>query len=506
MLYAILCLLWIGFGLIGRDPWKPVEIDFVVIIAEFIGALPNLPDEASPREIVSLYLLLAATMGWAFFPLLEIHEGARLINVLMLAGGLVCIGFATRTCHGGRAGWMAALLAMGTAGFMIRAHLLNTAVPAFFGMAVLVWAMTRLRRHALVGGMMVGLALGFLFVAASPTVAVAGAVGSGLTLCHHNWRRPSHVIGLAIVPVFFAPWVLLWVPTASMLSVTTPFYEWLLAGFTPRFSSAVSLLRVAAWALFPVLPAALAVLWLRRHTLPKEPMPFFCLTLAVAGFVHFGLYGDGEEDLFLLLPPLAVFAACGLSRLPDNYAVILDRFALGVVGLGAVGGMWIIWLIVQTGFPAALADSIREKIAFFPFPAVAWWKVVVAACITLLWVGLAANFDRSNERAVLNWSAGITALWSVFNLLAVDIVDAGKSYRRMAVAVTSGTQSNCFTAQGIDASTLGQLVYFGAPLRTTGCDYVLQPTALPSIGTAVWRGGRYSEKNYTLYLPATQTP
>ena len=499
-LCALICLVWLGFGLIGRDPWKPSEPDWVVLIADMLDtpSFENAPAAAQPPPLVSGYPILAAFFARILLPWLEIHEGARMLNVLLLAGGLLLIGGAVGRS---RAGWMAALLAAGTTGFLVRAHLLNLAVPSFFGMALLLWGAVLLRRNALVGGAAVGGALGFLCLFAMPTTAVAGGLGLLATMGRKDWRLPSVAAGLPIALVFFAPCLLFLQMAAAHANVGV--IAWLGQSFMPSISAETpaNTLRIALWALFPILPIAVVALWQHRRAFWATPVNGLCVMLAMAAVAHFLLYGDQEEDFFFLLPPLSVLAAWGIFRLPDSYAAILDWFALGVVGLCVVGGMWAVWLILQTAAPAILAVDIDNRFAFLPMLEVSWWKVWAAAAVTVLWVGLAVNIGRSNERAVLNWSCGMAVVWCVFNLLWVKDVDAVKSYRGMAQELAVYAGGDCIMSQGVDMATLRQLYYFRVPLQEGGCGYVLRRTEVPpqNLGAKVWQGGRYGEKNYVLY-------
>ena len=497
LLFALVCVLWIGAGLFGRDPWKPDETDFVIAVAQQTGALAALPAAAQPSVAPSVYLDLAALTAKGTSFILPLHEGARLINALLLAGGFFFIGLVAGARRGVRTGWMGVFLALGMSGFMVRAHLLNLAVPAFFGVAMLLWGMLRMRQHALVGGMIVGAATGFLLTAAAPSAAVLMAAGL-LVLAAADWRRPSMAAGVVVAAVFCAPFVLLLPETAdatrgeSLLAVLVTANTW---------PALADLLRLAAWALFPTLPLAAAVLWVRGRALLAEPLMLGCLVMTAVAAVHFLLFGRHEEDLFLLMPPLAVFAARGLHKLPDDYVTILDWFAVIVAGACFVGGMWALWLIVHTGVAEAAVAEWAKQFPLLAAPLMEGWKVALAALITILWAGLAANFGRSNERAVLNWSCSVTVIWCVFNLLWVPIVDSGKSYRGMAVAVAAHSREQCVASSAAVGRMAAQVYYFGVIAGGDSCPYELQKSgeAAPAASRLVWRGGRYGGADYALY-------
>ncbi|MBE8157901.1 MAG: hypothetical protein HAW59_00670 [Betaproteobacteria bacterium] len=486
LLFALAAALWIFSGIFGRDPWKPQETNFTVIVAEKAGMLSGLPESARPAAVSSVYLDLAAVSAKLFAPLLPLHEGARLINVLLLVGGFLLVGLAAG--GGARRGWMAVFLTMGMAGLMVRAHLLNLATPAFFGAAAVLWGGMQLRRHALAGGGIVGGAAAFLYAAGAPSVAAFAVLGVLLALWRKEWRRPSVVAGLAAAAALFAPFALLR-PAAEITAQFTPVNGW---------GAAADLVRVAAWALFPALPVAAAALW-RRGCGSAES--FLCLSLVAAAAAHFILFGGGEEDLFWLMPPLAVFAARGLEKMPDDYAAILDWFAIIIAGICCVGGMWAAWFLMQGGFFADAWAEWRMRFPLMEMPEIVWWKVLAAALATVLWAGLAANLGRSNERAVLNWSVGVAVIWCVFNLLWTPIIDSGKSHRFMAAEVLAKSGGECVFTSPAAGATAAQLYYFGVKPGGADCPHVLQGATEtpPPDFSEVWRGGRYNEKNYVLY-------
>ena len=489
---ALICLFWIGAGLFGRDPWKPQETDFVMLVAENIGAVGAIPPAVRPPSPSSLYVDWAAAFAEWFSPLLPPHEGARMLNALLLAAALMMIGLAA---GGGRGGWMAALLTLGMTGLVVRAHLLNLAAAAFFGSAALLFAMVRLRRHALVGGALSGGAIGFLWLAASPTAAVFCAAATAAVLFRGDWRRASIVAGLAAAAMFL-------LPAVALSPLAGKGMDGIIAAFASDndWSAPTDLARLSAWALFPTLPAAAAILWRRGRAAAAEPMMFFCLLTAAAAAAHFLFYGGREEDLFLLMPPLAVFAARGWRHLPDEAAAVLDWFALIVVGVCCAGGMWAARILLSFDSGWEWTAAWRAK---FPLLAEAeWsvWKTALAAAATVFWIGLAVNVGRSSERALLNWSCGVTVVWSVFCLLWMPIVDSGKSHRRMAAAIVAHSGGECVSLSAAAKEAM-PVYYFGAIPGDDNCRWRLQKEneTPPANSRQAWQGGRYADRDYILH-------
>lgn len=508
-LYAFICLLWLLPGLLGRDPWHPHELILTPVVSNMVNDglswMPSILGEPFVK-MPPLYLWLASFSAQATAWFLPVHEGARLINIVLLAVGLLFI----RLCagrYGALAGWVAVLLAVGTTGLMVKAHLLNASVAAFAGGGALLWGVLRLHTHAVVGGMTVGLAIGFLFMSVGVTSAAAAVLALSLLMMRRYswWRRPWD--GLATAMVFALPGLLIW-PLILVLVSPDWFSLWLEQAVLPSAFSVSSflynvfdLIKTLSWSLFPVLPIVIFGLWFLGWNYAFEQTVFLCLCLLAAGSLLFLFKGGNEEDLFFVLPALSVAAALALQRLPNDAAVVLDWFAMLIVGLCCIGLLWFLWLCLQTGAPAVVFDYIDslypdQKILSMP----SYWGVGFAAVMTILWVSLIMNFGLSNERAVVNWSSGVAMVWLLFNVLWVDYVDSGKSYRRVAESVKLRLDGECLQKNGISLSLLAQMDYFGVTVGGDKCRFFLaNADSQAETGELIWEGGRPGKRQYLLY-------
>ena len=508
-LYTFICLLWLLPGLLGRDPWQPHELILAPVVSNMVNNgiswMPSILGEPFVK-MPPLYLWLASFSAQATAWFLPVHEGARLINVVLLAIGLLFI----RLCagrYGALAGWVAVLLAVGTTGLIVKAHLLNASVAAFAGGAALLWGILRLHTHAVVGGMTVGLAIGFLFMAVGVASAAAAVLALSLLMMRrHYWRRRPWD-GLATAAVFALPGLLIW-PLILVLVSPDWFSLWLeQAVFSSSFSvssffhNVFDLIKTLSWSLFPVLPIVIFSLWFLGRSYAFEQAVFLCLCLLAAGSLAFLFKGGNEEDLFFVLPALSVSAALALQRLPNDAAVVLDWFVMLIVGLCCIGLLWFLWLCLETGTPAVVFDYINglyPNLERASMPT--YWEVGFAAVMTILWVSLIMNFGLSNERAVVNWSSGVAMVWLTFNVLWVDYVDSGKSYRRVAESVKLHLDGECLQKNNVSLSLLAQMDYFGATVGDDKCRFFLANAGNQAeTGELIWEGGRPDKKQYLLY-------
>lgn len=494
-LYALICLLWLGFGILWRDPWKPDETILSAVIADMATGNLRLPPLLADEPYLQrppLYLWLAALTARATGGWLPLHEGARLVNILLLAAGMAFIWLAQHRFYGARAAWLAVLLVVGAVGMMVRAHLLNFGVPAFFGMAATLWGASFLlenRRQAanvLRGGIAIAAAAVFLLLSVGllPMLAATGAAAAWSVW--QNRRRGAILV--VFVLVFVAP-IFLWRGLSAALSAVDfvgVAGKWHEASAARLLVALLELLRVAAWSLFPLLPLALCGVWMERRKI--TPFLNFAAVAAATPLLVFFLAGKNEEDFFLAVPPLAVLAARALQVMPGENARILDFFALFVAGLIVGGGMWLLWGGLFADVPVVTA-LMESSFPGFALPPVSWLGVAAAAALSVGWIFLIANFGRSNERAAVNWSCGVTVLWAVFNLLLVGYVDSGKSYLKPAAAIRAQLAGACLQSPA-DAHWRAQLDYAGVLMRAgEECRFYLSFTDADGAVLAGRRGG-----------------
>lgn len=503
-LYALACGIWLLFGLFGRDPWKPEETLLVAHIVDAQGAVvfPSL-------SVGGVYLWLAAAAAAVTEGILPAHEGARLANVALLAASGVLVWLCLAKDYGARRAWVAVLLLLGSAGLVVRGHLLSTQVFELFAVAgvvygVFAWQRGEMRYHAnLLSGLWVAASIGLLLVGNELLLAVCLAVAVFVFVV---WSRNRVVFGLVMGAFLLSLWAWKWlVANGWQLGLQPMQAKWAVGS---ALQHSVDAVRIVGWSLLPVLPLAVVGVVCQRGRL--DALQQFLCWLCALLLVRFFLEGEEEEDLYMLLPPLAMAAAMLLAAVPNEVARLLDLFAVVVVGVALTGGIWLVWLALTTGTPAAVVHYLNSEWAGFALPAdgVAWWAVAAAVALAVAWLLMVQKFGYSKERAVVNWMCSVTLAWASFSLLLVGYVDSGKSYRfpaveiRQQVVADAGDEA-CVFAHGIGAHWRAQLRYFGVPLGGASCRYHLNRDAQAKpagFGESVWSGGRRgSEAVYHLY-------
>jgi 4-amino-4-deoxy-L-arabinose transferase-like glycosyltransferase len=116
-----------------------------------------------------------------------------------------------------------------------------------------------------------------------------------------------------------------------------------------------------------------------------------------------------------------------------------------------LGGLiWLGYCAIQTGFPPRIAaDAARIEPGFVAH--FAWLPLIAAAAITLAWIALIQKSERSTQRSITFWAAGLASFWALTMLLWLPWIDYGKSYRRVAQALQANLPKHpgCIDSEGL---------------------------------------------------------
>ena len=163
----LLFLAWIWPGLIGHDPWKPDEAYSFGLVYHIIQSgdwvVPTLAGEPF-MEKPPLFYITAALFAKLFFPLLPLHDGARLAGGFYMAITLLFTGLAGRELRGKGRGFPAALILIGCLGLLIAAHALITDLALLAGFAIAFYGLALSLRRELIAGFLLGTGIGIGFM------------------------------------------------------------------------------------------------------------------------------------------------------------------------------------------------------------------------------------------------------------------------------------------------------------------------------------------------------
>jgi hypothetical protein len=516
----LLLILYIGAGLVGRDPWgaedaagfgvmwsmahgNPVDLVLPVVAGDWsaeegplpfwVGALMLrlfgglLGEPLAARLSTVLWFALATTALW--YAAYRFARRAEAQPVTFAFGGE-----AAPRDYGRMLADMAVLLLLGTVGIALRMHettaetaALAWILVALFGLA---WSLERPRRGALVAGLAVAAAalsrgpwLGlWLLVAVLAALAVSGAPRD----------RPQRLALAASAALGgFALWPLLTLlaPEASRVAYWEAYAGWLARSVgVPWLAEPGWLPSNLAWYLWPLWPLAAWTLYAWRHLLraPHVLLP----TLALGAMLGAVLTTAPmtEAALVPLVPPLLVLAVFGAASLRRSLDTLMDWFAMATFSLFAVAA-WAYFIAWQTGAPPRMATSVLRLVpGFQEAPGLA--LLLLAAAGTAGWAALIGW--RVARRPPMLWTgpllagAGLTMLWLLLTTLFIAAVNYNRSYRPIAQQVAEQVRQQvaagvtaCVRAHRLPAGQRVMFAHFGKldfghPARPQPCELLLQ--------------------------------
>jgi 4-amino-4-deoxy-L-arabinose transferase-like glycosyltransferase len=518
-LLIVLCIVWVCLGLIGHDPWKPDESQAISIVKAMMsgnGLLTPVPVGQSGLDNPPLYYWSAAGMAKLLFPLLPIHDAARLVTGLWMALTLLMVGMTGRELWGRGTGRQTTLVFIGSLGLVITAHLLMPEVAALTGSAMGLYALALAKRRPYRASLLLGssIAIGFLSTGLL-TAAITIATALLLPLLFSNWRNKSYAIVLLLSALIASPWLFGWAILCWQASPELFNGWWQASIHSFNNHNHVYFLRTLGWYALPALPLALWSLWRYRAYVLNKPKFQLLIIFFSVGLLLIGFGADSSEIYALpLLLPLAALAGGSIETLKRGAAGLLNWF--GLMLFGAMGFLiWLGWIAMMTGWPAKLNERMQvlsgtDLLHFH------WLAFIAALAISLTWLLVVNNSRHSNRAAVTDWAVGITMTWSLLMVLWLPWIDSAKSYRSVMTSMASSMPTNyaCVNSRNLGSSQAALLDYYTS-IRTQpfeivqriDCDlYLIQDERgrekiePGSDWKLIWQGKRPAERHESFRL------
>jgi 4-amino-4-deoxy-L-arabinose transferase-like glycosyltransferase len=523
-LFIIICLAWTLPGLVGHDPWKPEE-------AIAFGAIHNLLTDGGwlvpgiagvpYLEQPPLFIWAGALFASLLSPLFSQHDAARLASGLFMSVAMLFTALAAIRLIDVRAGRISVLILIGSLGLLLRAHEITPQLAPFAGMSIVLYGLVRLRDAPWKGGIWLGAGMGLFALGGGAAPALLPVVVPlALGAMKRDWLKKETLKALALALAIAVPCALIW-PVLLLLHTDLPVSSWLSAAtgfrvleggrsFEPYYFA-----RILPWYALPALPAALWAWWRARKQLREryeQAMPLATFLILLAGY---SFMREARDDMALpLLLPLALAAAQSIDRLPRGLASFVDWF--GTVTFFLLAALlWTGWSAAHTGVPEDAAQWVLRQAPDLVHR-INWPLFLLASALTLLWLLAAFRTRRSNRRAIVNWTSGITLVWMLGNLLWLPAIDHVRSYRETAKTLKAALPAHpaCIAQSGLgDAQRAAFDYHAGLRFLDTRqsaqipCDVLLVQSARgsePQAGNGwvlLWQGARPGDKKelFSLY-------
>ena len=282
----------------------------------------------------------------------------------------------------------------------------------------------------------------------------------------------------------WAAWWLLSGVLASGLATLLHLWQWPWTAAGARDWD--SLARALTWFSWPAWPLALWTLWRWRQQLAQPwrqlhlaiPIGWWLLALGLATWGP-----ERDSALLLTLPAIAAVAAFALPTLRRSLSALIDWLTLVFFTVCALT-IWIVWLSVQTGWPAKPAANVMRLSDGYlpPFEA---GPFVIALLASVAWLLLVLWRTRRHREAIwksLALPAGGSVLgWVLLMTLWLPMLDYGRSYAPQVQRLVSAAppSTTCLTTWAMDSADIGALRWHTA-WQVQALRALPQNTPLPS--------------------------
>ena len=487
----LLCVAYVLAGFWDRSPWKSQDLEALGYMLQLaqpaIGETanwfrPSLLGQHDPQLALLPYWMGAGFLQWApagwedlfsrlpFMGMLGLTLAATWYAVYALARHPAAqpVAFA----FGGEAkpsdyaraladGGLLALLAC--LGLARLAHEATPALSQLCFASLIFVGLSTLPRWRLRSGLAIGLGMLGLTLSGAPSVALWLGVGGSLIRAVapiDPVQGRLRMLDLGLLALL----CLLCIATSDTLDL----WRWRVV---PHSMVDVHILaKLMLWFTWPAWPLALWSLWRWRAQLsqvwryPHLALPLWFVAVTVGATWFTGL---SDRALLLALPGIAALAAFALPTMRRSLSALIDWFTLLFFSFCALT-IWVIWLAMQTGFPAKPAANVAKLApGFLPeFSALAFGLALLA---TLAWAWL-VKWRIGRHRAAL-WksmvlpAAGAVLCWLLLMSLWLPLLNYARSYGPTVQKVQAVTGSaTCLQYAGISQAQ-GAALLFHAKVR-----------------------------------------
>ncbi|MDF7676815.1 glycosyltransferase family 39 protein [Neisseriaceae bacterium ESL0693] len=530
-LLLLLVFVWLWPGVFHRDLWTPGEPYLFSTIEQWhlnSWALPSLFGEpnwsASP-----LYVWLGAAAQYAFSPhIMDQYEATRLVSVLFMLLGFLCIGGAGRQFFGRKQGRTAVLILLGCPGLLVPGHFINSVSVLFAGAAMCCYGFSLANRRVMMASLMLGGGWVILSLSGSLFWSWLLMLLSLVMACVPVWRSRRFYLVLLISWLWAWPLMLMW-PLALHQTNAAAFNQWWQYYALYPFGGLRSIhfdfslgyyLKNLIWFAFPAWPLAIWTLTNRHHR--HSAWGILSLWWLAFTLIALGAAVEQLQNLLVMcLPPLAILSMAQLDRLRRGASAFLNWFGIMAFGFLALF-LWLGFAAMNYGWPARLAERAMYFSPYYHYN-VNYFPLIVACVLTPLWLRAITRQHIRGRQAVTNWAAGVILVWSLLLTLFLPWLDAAKSARpvveQMQAALTPAQQQalregkDCIGVNARETSiriAWQQYSWLTLQPDQPQCHYQLMerhPAEAAAAGwEEIWSGARPREKHNIIGLWVRTTP
>jgi hypothetical protein len=237
-------------------------------------------------------------------------------------------------------------------------------------------------------------------------------------------------------------------------------WQWRLNVPPAQWSHWHGMLRLGLWFTWPAWPLAMWTLWRwRGHWWVRQWSRHVVIPLFFASlFVLAALTSIPPERILLLsLPAFATLAAFALPTLERSVSALIDWFTL-IFFSGCAFIIWVVWLAMQTGWPAQPAANVKRLLPGFE-PSFGAGAFCFALLATLTWLALvkwrAGKHRKALWKSLVLPASGASLCWLLLMSLWLPLLDYARSYKPLVYQVSQLVEpGRCLLVQGLSLAQI----------------------------------------------------
>lgn len=506
MALLLLCAAYVLPGFWGRTLWKAQDIEafgymlqlgkpgmgdmvswlkptllgspdnHLALLPYWLGAAfirlapPGLEDTFARLPFVAMLITTLAATWYAVYALTR-HPAAQPV-AFAFGGEAKPADYARAMADGGLLALLACL------GLAQLSHETTPALSQLCFAALLFFGLSTLTRHRLQSAVAITIGMLGLTLSGAPTLALWLGMG-GSVICATAQADPAQRRLSMLDGGLLALICLLCITTAGALDL----WRWRVVPH--RMVDLHVLAKLMAWFTWPAWPLALWSLWRWRGPLSQGwryphlglPLWFAAVTVGATWFT-----GLSDRALLTSLPAIATLAALALPTLQRSLGALIDWFTLLFFSICALL-IWIVWLAMQTGTPAAPARNVARLAPEF-VPEFSTGAFALALAATIAW-GALVKWRTGHHRAAI-WKSlvlpagGAVLCWLLLTTLWLPLLNYARSYVPLVDKVRQVTgPTACLQYAGISKAQGAAFMYHAKarlmPLQTpqTDCPWLI---------------------------------
>ena len=504
---VLFCLAYVLPGFLGRVPWKRDDITTFGYMAELargatdwwqptLGGLPPEVDALLPYWLGAWSILLAPAwlpadlaarlpfIGLLVLALMATWYGTYYLARSPLAqpvafafgGEALPTDYARAIADGGVLAFIACL------GLAQLAHETTPALMQLCFTALLFYATAALPHRSWTPGIGAGVALCGLVLSGAPAMAVALGLGSAALY----FLAPDSDMAGTMAKKIRAYGLVALTASAALLATVLNLWRWRIDLPQAELAQWQSLGQLFLWFTWPAWPLALWTMWRWRRQLFSARytslhlwLPLWFVTVASAATLT---TSAANRSLLLALPALAALAAFALPTLGRSAGALIDWFTL-LFFTGCALIIWVVWISMQTGFPAQPAANVsRLAPGFVHSFSIATFIIALIASMAWAWLvkWRVGRHQAAIWKSLVLPAGGAALCWLLLMTLWLPLLDFARSYVPLVQQATSvmPAQPGCIAVSGLSRGQIAAFQFHGGlKLQTfqvnTGCRWLI---------------------------------